>query len=181
MTDRDARFVDLYERFHRPVLAYCRRRTTADRVDDVVADTFLTAWRRIDAVPAGQDGLPWLFGVAYRLLGNQRRGIARHLRLGRKLASIGHDAASPPLEVVVMREECRQVLAALEALRSIDREILLLAAWEELPQDEIAVALNISIDAVRQRLHQAKKRLAKAYDTLDQNRNSPAARKGGVR
>lgn len=190
MTGRDARFVDLYERFYRPVYAYCRRRTPIDRVDDVVADTFLTAWRRIDSVPVGDDVLPWLFGVAFRLLGNQRRGLARHQKLNRKLASIGHDSASLPLEVVVMREESRQVLAAVDSLRPIDREILLLSAWEELPQPEIAVILDISVEAVRQRLRQAKRRLARVYDALDQQRatpatkkerTTPAAKKGGVR
>ena len=180
VTGSDGRFVDLYERFYRPVYAYCRRRTLADVVDDVVADTFLTAWRRIDDVP-GDQVLPWLYGVAYRVLGNQRRGLARHGKLGEKLASIGYLAPALPYEVVVMREESRQVLAALDSLRRVDREILLLSAWEELPQPEIALVLDISVEAVRQRLYQAKKRLAKAYDRMDGQRLTPAAKKGGVR
>lgn len=180
VTGSDARFVDLYERFYRPVYAYCRRRTFADVVDDVVADTFLTAWRRIDDVPDDQV-LPWLYGVAFRVLGNQRRGWARLGRLNQKLASIGHLAPSQPYEVVVMREDSRQVLAALDSLRRIDREILRLSAWEELPHPEIALALGISVEAVRQRLHQAKKRLAQAYDQMDGRPSTPAVKKGGGR
>lgn len=57
----------------------CRRRTSADTVDDVVADTYLTVWRKIDQVPAGDGCLPWLYGVAYRVLSHQYRGSFRHV------------------------------------------------------------------------------------------------------
>ena len=72
-----------------------------------------------------------------------------------------------------MRQESRLALAALRTLKPIDREVLTMAAWEELPQSDIALALGISIDAVRQRLYQAKRNLAKAIDRLD-------SRRGGV-
>ena len=180
MTDSDARFVDLYERFYRPVYAYCRRRTTAEAVDDAVAETFLVAWRRIDLVPRGSEVLPWLLGVAYRVLGTQWRGSSRSRKLGKKLSSIGYETPAPPDEVVLVREQSRQVLAALDSLKPTDREILRLAAWEELPQADIAVVLNISIGAVRQRLYEAKKNLAKEYDRLSRKRSTPAAKKGGA-
>jgi hypothetical protein len=51
MPTDDTRFVELYERYYGAILAYCRRRTAADRAEDAVADTFLTAWRRIDDLP----------------------------------------------------------------------------------------------------------------------------------
>lgn len=180
MTAGDARFVELYERFYRPVYAYCRRRTTYDRVDDVVAETFLIAWRRIDLVPRGSEVLPWLFGVAYRVLGTQLRSTSRSKKLSRKLSSIGQETPVPPDEVVVGREQSSQVLAALDSLKPTDREIPRLAAWEELPQDDIAVLLNISIGAVRQRLYEAKKNLAKQYDKMSKKRFTPAAKKGGT-
>ena len=180
MTDSDARFVDLYEQFYRSVYAYCRRRTTTDRVDDAVAETFLVAWRKIDLAPRGSEVLPWLFGVAYRVLGTQWRGSSRSRKLNKRLIGIGHEAPTPPEEVILVREQSRQVLAALDSLQSTDREILLLAAWEELPQADIAVVLNISIGAVRQRLYEAKKKLAKEYDRLGKKPNTPAAKKGGA-
>lgn len=180
MTDSDARFVDLYEQFYRPVYAYCRRRTTTDMVDDVVAETFLVAWRKIDLVPRGSEVLPWLFGVAYRVLGTQWRGSFRRRKLSKKLSGIGHETPNPPEEVIVVREQSRQVMAAIDSLQSTDREILLLAAWEELPHADIAVVLNISIGAVRQRLYEAKKNLAKEYDRHGKKRKTPAAEKGGA-
>ncbi len=181
MTDSNARFTELYERFHRPVYAYCRRRTTAERVDDVVADTFLIAWRRIDQVPRGSEILPWLYGVAYRVLGHEWRGTSRRSRLGAKLTAIGEEVQIVPEDVIVMRDESRQVLDALSHLKPTDQEILLLSAWEELPQADIAVTLNISIGAVRQRLHAAKRNLSKQFDRIDRKRNkTPAAKKGGA-
>lgn len=180
MTESDQRFVELYDRFYRPVYAYCRRRTTADQVDDVIADTFLVAWRKIDQVPRGSEVLPWLYGVAYRVLGHQWRGSGRRTRLERKLAGIGEQAPTTPDDLILIRSESRQVLDALSRLNPTDKEILLLSAWEELPQDDIAVALNISIGAVRQRLYEAKKNLAKQYDRLEKKRNTPAAKKGGA-
>ena len=181
VTDSDTRFIELYERYYRQVYAYCGRRTTAQRVDDVVADTFLVAWRKIDQVPRGSEVLPWLYGVAYRVLGHEWRGTSRRRRLDRKLRALGKEAPVLPEEVVVMRQESRQVLDALSGLKATDQEILLLTAWEELPQADIAVTLNITIGAVRQRLHEAKKNLANHYDRLDKKRNTtPAAKKGGA-
>ena len=103
MTDSNARFIELYERFYRPVYGYCRRRTSAERVDDVVADTFLIAWRKIDQVPRGSEVLPWLYGVAYRVLGHEWRGTSRRKLLDRKLRALGREAPVVPEEVVVMR------------------------------------------------------------------------------
>jgi len=181
VTDSDARFIELYERFYLPVYAYCRRRTSAELVDDVVGDTFLIAWRKIDQVPRGSEVLPWLYGVAYRVLGHQWRGDSRRRLLDRKLRSIGKEPPMIPEEVLVMRQESRQVLDALSGLKPIDQEILLLSAWEELPQVDIAVTLNISIGAVRQRLHEAKKNLTKQYERLEKKHNkTPAAKKGGA-
>ena len=181
MTESDTRFIELYERFYRPVHGYCRRRTSDERVDDVVADTFLIAWRKIDQVPRGSEVLPWLYGVAYRVLGHEWRGTSRRKRLDRKLRAIGREVPVVPEEVVVIRQESRQVLDALSGLKPTDQEILLLSAWEELPQADIAVTLNISIGAVRQRLHEAKKNLADHYDRLDKRRKkTPAAKKGGA-
>jgi RNA polymerase sigma-70 factor (ECF subfamily) len=71
-------------------------------------------------------------------------------------------------------------MKALASLSRTDQEILLLTAWEELPQADVASVLDISIGAVRQRLYQAKKNLAVAYDRQDHS-EIPTAKKGGAR
>lgn len=181
MTAGDTRFVEIYEMSYRHVYGYCRRRTSADRVDDAVADTYLTAWRKIDQVPRGDDCLPWLYGVAYRVLGRQYRGTSRRGRLAEKLASVGAEPVSLPEEYVVMRDEARLVVEALGNLKPTDQEILRLTTWEELSHEEAAIALGISRGATRQRLHEAKKNLTREYTRLEKKKSPVSTiEKGGA-
>ncbi len=69
----------LYAEHAAAVHAYARRRTDPASAEDLVAETFLVAWRRLDRVPA--DALPWLYATAGRLLANHRRGEARRAAL----------------------------------------------------------------------------------------------------
>jgi DNA-directed RNA polymerase specialized sigma24 family protein len=65
-----------FEATHRQVLAYAMRRTRIEAdAEDIAAETFAIAWRRMTEVPPIP--LPWLYGVARRLLANQRRGTGR--------------------------------------------------------------------------------------------------------
>lgn len=181
MTSGDDRFANLYRNHVTAIRAYCHRRTSSDKVDDAVADTFITAWRKIDDIPRGPGELPWLYGVAYKVIGHQWRGVSRRRSLHRKLEGIGLVPGSTPDEVLVANEETLQVRAALDRLRRIDKEILLLAAWESLDGEEIAAALGISYGAARQRLYQARKNLTREYNRLERYRDpSPAAQEGGA-
>ncbi len=181
MAADSTRFVEIYERSYRHVYGYCRRRTSADNVEDVVADTYLTAWRKIDQVPPGDDCLPWLYGVAYRVLSHEYRGTSRRRRLAQKLESVGATPVSVPEEYIVMRDESRLVLQALENLKPTDQEILRLTTWEELSHEEVAVALGISNGAARQRLHEAKKNLTREYTRLEKRRSpTPTLERGGA-
>ena len=84
----DARFARVYELHHRSIRDYCRRRLTSHLVDDAVAETFLTAWRKIDEVPADDAALLWLYRVADRVIGHQWRSTNRRRRLHDELRSI---------------------------------------------------------------------------------------------
>ena len=81
----DAQFADLYDRHHRQIRDYCRRRLAYDLVDDAAAEIFLVAWRRIEDVPKGDEALVWLYRVAYRVVGRQWRNSARRARLDGRL------------------------------------------------------------------------------------------------
>ena len=174
-------FADFYERYHRLVAAYCARRLSRDRVEDAVAETFLVAWRRLDDVPEGDAGLRWLYAVAYKVVGRQWRTNSRVHRLEGRLKSVGVDLVPIPEDVVVASEESDQVLRALKRLNSLDQEILLLAAWEELGHQEIAEVLDLRPDAVRQRFHKAKRRLTDEFNRSESRTvGTPAAEKGGA-
>ena len=73
LPSQSAEFRRIYETHHPQVLAYFLRRLDRSRAYDSAADVFLTAWRRIDDVPGGVRTLPWLYGVAHKVLANQRR------------------------------------------------------------------------------------------------------------
>ncbi|HEY3140934.1 MAG TPA: sigma factor, partial [Acidimicrobiales bacterium] len=79
---RREEFEELYRAQVRSLLAYALRRVDhPEQAADVVAETMLVAWRRLDQVPPGDEARLWLFGVARRVLANQRRGSARRDRL----------------------------------------------------------------------------------------------------
>jgi len=177
----DVRFAEVYKAYRWHVYAYCLRRTSRELVDDAVADTFLTAWRKVDDLPIGADVLPWLYSVAYRVLGRQWRSASRRQTLVEKLAGAGLEYVAPPEMFVVADHESDQVVRAVSKLKPNDREIIRLAVWEDLDRPQIALVLGISTDAVRQRLYEARKRLVSEYERLERKRiPSPAAQKGGT-
>lgn len=150
-------------------------------MEDAVAETFLIAWRRLDDIPKGDAEIRWLYGVAYKVVGRQWRTESRSGRLHEKLETVGVDPVPIPEDVVVAGEESDQVLDALKRLSALDREVLQLAAWEELRHQEIAEVLGIRPDAVRQRIHKAKKRLTHEFNRSEnRTASAPAAEKGGA-
>lgn len=181
MTVSDAQFVRLYERHYRSVYAYCRRRVSSDHVDDVVAETFLVAWRRIESIPAGDQALAWLYAVAYRAVGHQWRGASRQARLESRLNGLGVSTVAPADEMLIVDHDSRRALEALSHLSSVEQEILRLTVWEELPHTEIAEVLGLSVDAVKKRFSRARKRLANELNRMERSRSKPpAVQKGGA-
>lgn len=154
-------FASLYRQHYQAIVGYVLRRTD-DPSDaaDVVAETFLVAWRRIDVVPEGENQRPWLYGVARRVLANHRRSTRRRRRLHERLMYLplvhptDGQVADPP---VLGMSEIHQ---ALDKLRPRDREILLLTSWEGLSAPQLATALGCSPGAAAVRLHRARRRLA---------------------
>ena len=137
------------------VVRYVRSRIPAEATDDVVAETFVVAWRRLDAVP--EEPLPWLLGVARNVIATQRRGARRRTALSSRI----QDAAGHNAQEV---EELGAVAAALASLPEKDREALTLTAWDGLTPRDAAVVLGTSAGAFRVRLHRAKKRLRAALE-----------------
>jgi RNA polymerase sigma-70 factor (ECF subfamily) len=164
MSSPEELFSQLFERTHVALLGYAVRRV-GDPADaaDVVAETYLVAWRRLEDVPTGPEARPWLFGVARRVLANHYRGERRRLALADRLRDSLHQAVPPP-EV----HEPTLVERAVERLGDDDRELLHLLAWEELAREEIAVAMGLTRAAVRVRLHRARARLREAMRDIEQ-------------
>lgn len=157
------RFEALFAEHGREVLAFAVRRTDqpADAAD-VVAETFLVAWRRLDVVPPGDEARLWLYGVARQVMLNTRRSQRRRTRLGERLAAaVGEHVVADHAEVV---GTVTAVRAALASLPVTDRELLQLTVWEGLTSAEVAVVLGIPAGTVRSRLHAARRRLRAAVE-----------------
>jgi RNA polymerase sigma factor (sigma-70 family) len=157
-SDDERRFRMLFESEARGVLGYALRRVE-DREDaaDVVAETFSVAWRRIGDVPPAPESRLWLYGVARRILANQRRGELRRRRLSDRLraelrATGDADAGSKDERALAVGE-------ALAELTEQDREVLLLANWEGLTPAEIGTVIGVPGATARTRLHRARGRL----------------------
>lgn len=181
VSSAETKFVAIYERHSRSIQAYCARRTTGAKVADAVAETFLVAWRRIDQVPDGEAALPWLYGVAYRVLSRQWRTRARGERLLERMRGLAELEPPGPDVLLVRNEEYKTVLDAATRLKPIDQEILRLTLWEELPYEDVAVVLGVAPSAAKQRAYRARRNLTDEYLKLTKERQPPTARKGGSR
>jgi RNA polymerase sigma-70 factor (ECF subfamily) len=164
---RRAEFERLYEQHAPAVKAYALRRADPSVADDVVAEVFTVCWRRLQDVPS--DPLPWLLGVARRVLSTQRRSASRGERLRERLASAepgGPPADDPPEPSDKRHPDPASLAAELQRLKAADQELLLLIAWEGLSPSQAAQALGISPAAARVRLHRLRRRLTLALEPL---------------
>jgi len=195
--ERRLRFELLYAKHAPAVKAYVLRRADPSTADDVVAEVFVVCWRRFEEIPI--DPLPWLLGVARRVLSTQRRGERRRVALQDRLAhTAGPSAAPVPGELSGemlggLSGEEKDGLAdviprmgdgalagiadaglasALARLSEVDRELLLLIAWEGLSPAEAANVLGVKPATARVRLLRARRRLTQA---LSRERPDPTS------
>jgi RNA polymerase sigma-70 factor (ECF subfamily) len=174
-------FERLYREHYSELLHYAARRVGADSAREVVADTFLIAWRRFDDIPH-ESSRAWLFGVARRVVANETRSGQRRARLEERVKS----RTSPEVwvvpdlaQAVVDGEEIR---ALLSLLSPDGREALELIEWDGLSISEAAQVVGCTTGSFRVRLHRARRSLVElhrqrdARDQRDQHRqgNNPA-------
>lgn len=162
--DPRIRFEELYRAHCGAVRAFVHRRAPASIADDVVADVFVHAWRRVDQVPS--DELSWLLGITRGILANRRRAEARRTALQERLQIGAVVSQEAPLD------ECggdSVVMDALATLSDRDRELLLLVAWDGLDRAQAARVLGITTSSFAVRLHRARRRLARALEMAEGN------------
>jgi RNA polymerase sigma factor (sigma-70 family) len=152
----DAVFEAEFPALHR----YLRRRVGAAFADELTAATFAVAYESWERLDPERSLRPWLYGIAANLVRHHWRDERRMLRA---YARTGVDSVlgddSDALDRVEAQARRRELAAALAKLRPRDREILLLRAWAELSDAEIAVALSLPIGTVKSRLHRTRERL----------------------
>lgn len=178
----ERRFEMVYDRCYPRVAAFCQRRLPADQADDAIAETFVVAWRRIDDVPEGAAALLWLYRVAHRTVGHHWRSRDRRTRLHTRLHAVPEDVTAGPEETAVSSVEVERVLRAADRLNDNDAEVLRLLCWENLDRDEIAEVLELTPNAVSQRIHRARRHLAKELARLERedHRRGPVPGEGAT-
>ena len=138
------------------VLAFARRHVGDDAAQDVVAETFLVAWRRWDTVP--DPAIGWLILTARKVMSNRIRSVRRQRALAERIALLDHVAS-------YAAETAEATLTRREALPDQQREALLLVAWDGLSTDDAAEALGIRPAAFRKRLSRARAALTTPRST----------------
>src|SRR5215472_8970852 len=164
------RFGAIFDRHAPSIYRYVARRLGPDVADDIVAETFLTAFRRRDRYDPGKPNAgPWLFGIATNLIGRHRRD---EIRLLRAIARTGFDpvAAEPVADQATDRAAAsavrRQLAEAVAALSQAHRDVLLLTA-SGLGYEEVAGALGIPVGTVSSRLVRARRNVRAVLGATD--------------
>lgn len=173
MSPSEDDFAALYVSTRDQILGYLLRRCSpSEDAADLLGETYLVAWRRRHDLPVGDEARLWLYGVARRVLANHDRGTQRRRDLGKRLRSQLRtaDLLAPGPEEQDL-DLLHQLRVALERLSEEDREIVQLAAWEELNTNQIAAVLGIRPGAARTRLQRARTRLR---DHLEPQPGPPA-------
>ena len=170
--DRRSRFEEIARELIDPLRRYLARRTDPDTADDVLSDTLLVCWRRLDDVP--ENPLPWAYGVARNCLANAQRGERRRERLTAKLSIV----APPPQTTTGPEGRDDELLEAMAALRPEDAELLRLWAWEQLTPAEVATVLQISANAASIRLHRAHRKLGDELRKIQRHAGHERSREG---
>lgn len=152
--DPAARFTTVYEESYGAIHAYAVRRVGAQMADEITAETFLVAWRRLDALPP--EPLPWLYGIARNMVARQHTAAHR-----RALTEAGPAKERPRPDPVLAESDDPALWEAWERLRPADREVLSLVAWEELSVAEAARVIGCPAAVFSVRLHRARGRLVR--------------------
>ncbi|MCW2839116.1 MAG: polymerase, sigma-24 subunit, subfamily [Aeromicrobium sp.] len=170
-----AAFAELFDRHARAVQGYAVRRSgSSSAADDIVAQTFLTAFeKRHTFDPANPDARPWLLGIATNHLRSLRRAEARSWGLfNRAVAALDSAPDDGGVGRLLDRLDAQSsgaaLVAVLPTLSDGDRDVLLLFAWEDLSYAEIAQALDIPVGTVRSRLNRARRLLQFALRRFEQ-------------
>lgn len=158
-------FAAAYGRHRSAVVRYgLRRLGDGDAAEELAQEVFVVAWRRRHDVP--DHALPWLYGVARRLLANTWRAG----RAAPDLVEVPATLSAP--DDADARARVLDVRRALAELPDGDQEILRLVGWEQLALAEVAVALDCSKVAAKVRLHRARRRLLAALTAEPVDRDS---------
>jgi RNA polymerase sigma-70 factor (ECF subfamily) len=154
-------FSELYKK-HAPDVYHFALYLSGERgeAQDITSETFVRAWTAPEPVRmATVKG--YLFTIARNLFLQGLRKKSRQVELDDQL----RDPQPSPHAQAEQKEELQAVLAGLQKLPEIDRAALLMRAFDEMPYEEIARALGISLSSVKVKIHRARLALGDIRNT----------------
>jgi RNA polymerase sigma factor (sigma-70 family) len=158
------RFGVLYERHANVLHGYAYRRLGREAAKDVVAETFMRAFRaRYTYDLRHSEARAWFFAIAVREIARHHRvEQARYRTLLRATRDRGDEnLADRVVEAASAQQWRRPLVEALMRLSRIERDVLLMVAWADLTYEEVAKALDVPVGTVRSRLHRARQKVRK--------------------
>lgn len=158
--DVNRSFDDVFKAEITQLRRYLYRRVGSADAEELAAETFAIAFRNWGKLDPERAVRPWLYGIASNVLRRHRRKETRMLRAYARTGADAIDSHDDPGDDRLDAQAQERALAkALAALRPAEREVLLLHAWAELGDDEIATALSVPLGTVKSRLHRAREHL----------------------
>ena len=162
--DVDA-FSQLVDTYQTPVYNLCYRMLSDPyEAEDAAQETFLRAFRSVERYDRSRPFSTWLLSIAAHYCIDQiRRRRMKIVPIDLLPYEEVADPAPNPEAQYTQSEEQRRVQTLLQTLNPTDRAALVMLYWNELSYEEIAVALNLTVSAVKSRLHRTRRELAQTW------------------
>jgi RNA polymerase sigma-70 factor (ECF subfamily) len=153
----------IFDRHGSTLLRFLARRVSPAQAEDLLGEVFRIGFeRRSSFEPEQESARPWLYGIATNVIAKHFRSEGRRLDAVARAAASRHLDEDPAERAVDVADACAlmgRVMKAIATLPEVERQVLLLFAWEELSYEEIALALAVPVGTVRSRLSRGRARL----------------------
>jgi RNA polymerase sigma-70 factor, ECF subfamily len=164
---REAAFAELILRHEAIALTVAYGITSdADLAGDVVQESFVRAWQKLGQLREPERFQSWLIGIVRNLaLGHcrsrQRRGLERL-----DAEPVDRQMTDDPVAAAQAGEHREQLMAAMQELDEVSRIVLMLRYFQDIPSQQIAELLEMSISAVDTRICRARQSLRERLEML---------------
>ena len=154
-------FARMVERYERPVFNLCYRMLgDPAEAEDAAQETFLRAYEGLNRYDLDRPFATWLLSIGAHYCIDQLRRRRFQLVSLESILLRRASRESQPETLYDRKAEKDSLQQELGALGSRERAAIILRYWYDLPYEEIAMALGITVSAVRSRLHRARRELA---------------------
>jgi len=163
----DAAFGQLVEMYQTPVYNLCYRMLgDGIEAEDAAQEAFWRAYQKLRSYDPERSFITWLLSIAaHYCIDQQRKRKYPVLPIDEYMEETLPDTAPNPERAVSQRDQDQHLRLLLAQLNPQDRAVLVLRYWHEMSEEEIAQSLELTVSAVKSRLHRARIQLARRWET----------------